>query len=260
MPIQLRRPIRRLTQDEFGELAFGVMRDVFAIHNEMGRFFDECIYKRELAFRREDVRLEEPIDVTFGSFHKRYFLDVLVGDGGIFEIKAAASLAPRHRTQLLHYLMLADVAHGKLVNVRAETVVHEFVNTQWDRAKRTAFEVSLERWQTFSEVRDLPDLLLTLLRDVGAGLELGFYEEAIAHFCGHCEADVARTVHVAGRAVGEQRFRLIAPDVALELTALDGRSDFESHAHRLLAHTDLRAIAWVNIHPKQVTFTTLTPP
>lgn len=79
MPVTLQTPIRNLSQDDFGELAYEVLRHVFAIHNELGRYFDESIYKRELAFRMPNVRLEEPIDVVFDSFRKRYFLDVLVG-------------------------------------------------------------------------------------------------------------------------------------------------------------------------------------
>jgi hypothetical protein len=57
MAVTLPIPIRRLSQSEFGELAFDVMRHVFAIHNEIGRFFDEKIYKRELARRLPRVRL-----------------------------------------------------------------------------------------------------------------------------------------------------------------------------------------------------------
>ena len=45
MPISLGIPVRRISQDEFSELSFEVMREVFAIHNEIGRFFDEKIYK-----------------------------------------------------------------------------------------------------------------------------------------------------------------------------------------------------------------------
>jgi hypothetical protein len=43
MPIALRVPVRRLSQREFGEIAFEVMRHVFAIHKEIRRFFDETI-------------------------------------------------------------------------------------------------------------------------------------------------------------------------------------------------------------------------
>jgi hypothetical protein len=44
MPIALQVPLRRLSQREFGEIAFEVMRHVFAIHHEIGRFFDETIF------------------------------------------------------------------------------------------------------------------------------------------------------------------------------------------------------------------------
>ena len=73
------------------------MRDVFAIHNELGRIFEEDIYKRALAVRRHDVRLEEPIDVTIRTFTKQYSMDVLVAGGGLFEFKAVDYFVPRHR-------------------------------------------------------------------------------------------------------------------------------------------------------------------
>lgn len=145
MPTTLPCPIRRLSQREFGELAFEVMRHVYAIHNEIGRFFDENIYKRERARRVGDVRLEAPVVVTFDSFQKRYFLDVLVSDAGVFEFKASQALAPSHRAQLLQYLLLCDVAHGKVINVRPKTVQHEFVNTHWRHADRIRFDVQAAR-------------------------------------------------------------------------------------------------------------------
>jgi len=45
MPISNRTPIRRLSQAEFGDISFEVMRHVFAIHNDIGRFFEEKIYR-----------------------------------------------------------------------------------------------------------------------------------------------------------------------------------------------------------------------
>ena len=260
MPISLRVPIRRLSQLEFGELAFDVMRHVFAIHNEIGRLFDENIYKRELAQRLPGVRLEEPIDITFDSFQKRYFIDVLVGDGGLFEFKAVEVLSRRHRAQLLHYLLLCDVGHGKLINVRPGDVQHEFVNSNWARADRSKFTVRSADWNAhLPGVTELRDLLTAMLHDLGSGLGTALYEEALTHFFGgiaKVEADVR--VKVDGRDVGHQRCRLIAPGVALKITGFNGTLDaFEVHARRLLAHIDLRAIAWVNINMKEVTFTTL---
>ena len=260
MPISLRTPIRRFSQNEFSELSFEVMRHVFAIHNELGRFFDERIYQQELAHRMPNVRLEEPVDVTFDSFHKRYFLDALVADGAVFEFKAVEAFTGWHRAQLIHYLMLCELGHGKLINVRPAKIEHEFVNTNLRHADRTAFGLETSRWNNnLPGAGQLRDGLLAFLADVGTGLAIALYEEVVTHFFGgpaRVEADVA--VLLNGRRIGHQRVRLIAPGVAVKITCLDRKQvGFEEHARRLLNHLDLHAIAWVNIHVKQVTFTTL---
>ena len=102
MPIHCPVPTRLLSQEEFGALSYEVMADVFAIRNELGRFFDEAIYKQALAARRPDVELEVPVDISFKDFSKRYFLDALVARGRLFEFKAVERLSPRHKAQLLH--------------------------------------------------------------------------------------------------------------------------------------------------------------
>ncbi|MBM3878691.1 MAG: GxxExxY protein [Verrucomicrobia bacterium] len=81
MPIIVHGPIRRLSQSEFRDLSYTVMRHVFDMHRDLGRLFDEKIYKRELARRAPAIRLEVPVTVSLGSFTKKYFLDVLVGLG-----------------------------------------------------------------------------------------------------------------------------------------------------------------------------------
>jgi GxxExxY protein len=108
MPISIRGRIRRLDDREFGEVVFETMRQVFLLHQELGRFFDERIYQRELVFRVAGAQTEVPIDVTFEDFCKTYYIDLLVGGGAIFELKTVQALAPRHRSQLMHYLFLAD--------------------------------------------------------------------------------------------------------------------------------------------------------
>lgn len=260
MPIILHTPIRRLSQAEFGDLAFGVMRCVFEIHQELGRFFDEKIYKRELAARHPGMQLEVPIEINHAGFAKTHFLDVVVAGGGVFEFKAAETFTPRHRAQLLHYLLLAEVAHGKLVNLRPESVEHEFVNTTLTHADRVCFEVIADQWNdrvpgagTFRET------LTAILRDWGTGLDLQLYEEALTHFLGG-EAQVLTEVEVRmpNHTLGHQKLRLAAPRVAFKVTALnETHGGFESHARRLLRHTDLGAILWANVGLKMVTFTTL---
>ena len=133
MPIILKHPTRRMSQAEFGDLAYEVMRVVFRIRDELGRFFDEKIYKRELALRVPGAELEVPIEVSHRSFTKLYFLDVLVSGGAVFEFKTVEALTRRHEAQLLHYLLLAELPHGKLVNLRPEILEHKFVNVGGSR-------------------------------------------------------------------------------------------------------------------------------
>src|SRR2546422_9593766 len=178
MPIIVQSRIHRLSQAEFGELAYAVMGCVFQIHSEFGRFFDEKIYKRELAQRFPGVGLDVPIEVTYASFTKLQYLDVLVAFGGLFEFKAAEAFVPRHPAQLLHYLLLAELGHGKLVNVRTESVEHEFVNTTLTRDDRIRFEIEDALWKDRAPgARPFQEVLTALLRDWGTGLDLQLYEE-----------------------------------------------------------------------------------
>ena len=261
MPISTPIPIRHLSQSEFGEIAYAVMEQVFAIHKEFGRFFDEKIYKRELARRMAGVTLEVPVDVTFGSFTKRYFLDVLMGGGALFEFKCAEEIHPRHRAQLLHYLLLLDLNHGKLINMRTEAVQHEFVNATLTTAARGQFTVDTARWRARSEgAAQLEGILIPMLRELGTGLDLNLYEEALAHLLGGA-ATMLRDVPVASAddtPLGVQTMRLITAASAFKLTAFKTfQPAYAEHCRRLLTHLPLKAIQWANIAHRQVTLTTI---
>ncbi|MSU23950.1 MAG: GxxExxY protein [Opitutus sp.] len=261
MPI-IRPPLLRcLSQDEFRELAFTVKGIVIDIHREFGRFFDERVYKLELARRVPGVRLEEPVDVTHLGFAKRYFLDAVVADGGLFEFKAAETFSPRHRAQLIHYLMLCDLEHAMLLATRADRVVSEFVNTFYPLTKRLQYRIDASHWDTMSAgATKLEEITRALLADWGAGLDVSLYEEALTHFLGG-ELSVVRPVQVttAGVPLTEQKVRLNAERVAFKVTAFaELPSSFESHAQPFIQHTDLTAIQWININPECVSFTTIT--
>jgi GxxExxY protein len=254
MPVSTRFRPRRLSQAEFGEIAFEILRHVFAIHRELGRFFGEPIYKRELEHRVPGVRFEEPIDVTYGKFHKRLYIDALVGDGAPFEFKAVDALTGAHRAQLMQYLMLCELAHGKLINMRSESVTHEFVNSNWTLNDRRRFEIDDRHWRpSFAGAAEFHDFMIELLRDLGTGLTIPLYEEAATS----CEADVR--VFVDDRTVGEQHIRLAASDTAVRVTAFESPPDpLESHMRNWLAHLDVRELAWLNIGKRVATFTSIS--
>lgn len=128
MPVTVHAETRRMDQDEFGRVAYDVMKCVFGLHNALGRFFHEDIYRDEIAWRFPGSRKEVQIEVCFRDFRKDYFMDLLVNAGAVFELKAVQALTDRHRSQLMNYLLLAELPHGKLINLGPELVEHEFVN------------------------------------------------------------------------------------------------------------------------------------
>lgn len=262
MPIHCPIVTKRISQAEFKALASEVVGHVIDIHNVFGRFFDELIYKKELADRMGGVMLEVEIVVTHGSFSKSYFVDVLVNSSGVFEFKAADVIHARHRGQTLNYLLLLDLAHGKIINVRPESIGQEFVNCPARLADLKNPVIVDARWNAGIAGADrLREVLMELIADWGAGLEIGLYEEALSHFLGG-EDKVLLPVPVFGKKghLGDQRMRLVAPDVAFKITGLQERLDkFEEEARKLLKHTALSAIHWINITQTTVHCTTLTP-
>jgi GxxExxY protein len=262
MPIIPSITTRRLSQKEFGALAYEVMDHVFAIHGDFGRFFDEKIYKKELAARMNGVHLEVFVDVVHGSFTKRYFADVIVGDGGLFEFKAADAIHPRHRGQIIHYLLLFDLSRGKIINVRTEEVKHEFVNCNSRLANLRRPFIMEDEWNRNTPgAESFRDTLTALVEDWGAGLDLALYEEALQHFFNKSQP-LEPTVPVFGNSghLADQRMRLVTPESAFKLTTFSEPPDsFISNTRKLLRHTPLKIIHWANLTHDQITLTTIHP-
>ena len=257
MPITVPADLRRPTQEEFGRTAYAVVGEAFRIHAELGRFFDEKIYQRELAARLPDARAEVPIEVAFADFTMVYYFDLLVADGSIFELKTVQTIHARHRAQLLHYLLLTEVPRGKLINFRSESVEHEFVNTTLRHCDRRKFRIADDGWTAHREVRGL---IVDVLRDWGTGLDVNLYTDMLTHFLGGEEyvfSDV--DIVVDGWPRGVQKMRLLEPRIAFKISALAQKQmpKFEEHLRRFLRHTALDALQWINITRDIVTFKTL---
>jgi GxxExxY protein len=251
-----------MTQDEFGQVAYEVVGHAFTVHGKLGGIFDESVYrttlKHILAPRAED---EVRIKLTHSGFEKNYFIDFIVDLGGLFELKAASHLHDRHRQQLIQYLMLTDLRHGKLINFGGEKVTHEFVNCHETTEHRRSFQVNLSRWSSkATDARNFQSMVIDLLRDWGTGLDQGLYHEAITYFLGGSHA-VHRPIETfwQGNAIGKQNADLVAPDTAFEITCLRKAAEaYEPHLRRFLINTNLNRIFWVNVVSGEVTFTLLS--
>lgn len=143
MPVECSVAVEPLDQEDFHRIDRRVMGEIFAMHNSMGRFFDERNYQCEPAAccggLGIDARRELEVCVTHGDFAKSYFLDLLIGRGCIYGLKTMASLGPLHDKQLIHYLLLTDLGHGKLVDFRPGSVGTRVVSTRLRHADRKNF-------------------------------------------------------------------------------------------------------------------------
>jgi len=266
MPIEVNVPIEILNQEQFHALDRQVMRIVFDVHNEFGRLLDEQLYKREIAARctaagLEPVEREVGIRVSHESFFKHYSMDLLICRGYMLEGKAAERLVAAHRAQSLNYLLLAGMRHGRLVNFRTGLIAHEYISTTLTPEERRSFIVEDKEWiEENDRSRLLKNKTVDLLRDWGGFLDGNLYREALIHFLGGAST-VNRPVQILSgtRQVGSQNLNMASDDTAFAFTTLQGNSGpMGEHLRRLLGHTPLQRIQWINLNRQQIEFVTLS--
>ncbi len=266
MPIECPAGIRAIPQEEFHELDYTVIRLVFDIHNELGRLWDERVYKNELAFRCKnvgfaDTRVEAPIRVSFQSFSKTYFIDVLVNGTAVYELKAAATLTQRHRKQAIQYLLLTGLNHGKLVNMRPPSAQYTFVSTQLTPERRRRYRIEDSAWlDADRDAAWLKTTMLDLLSDWGAFLPAELCQQAVVHLRGGEEKVVGDIEIVDGpRDMGTQHAHLLSPSTAFRLSAVTrDPTAYEQQLRKFLSHTRLRTLQWTNLDHHTITFKTLS--
>ena len=266
MPIETKVRTRKISRDDFYQLDYKVMGLAFTVHNDFGRFWDERIYQRELAHccinaGFDNVLIEAPIIVSYKDFRKRYFVDLLIDDAIVYEFKAVKELRGEHHRQTLNYLFLFGLTFGKLLNFRPSSLESRFVSTTVATNDRFRFVVDEAQWVNLdAESEWLKALMLDLLHEWGAFLDTNLFVQAVAHFRGG-EERVLKDVQVLGgsRRLGYQRMNLLTPEVAFKISAITSDLNFyEQHLQRILNHTALRAIQWINLNHNKIQFKTIT--
>ncbi len=254
MPIERPCNLEAVHQQDFAEIAYEVIRHAYAIQNELGPFFDECIYRNALRLRLGGTaQAEVRIGVRFDDFLHEYYMDLLVSNCAVFELKVVSSLGNAHRSQLMNYLLLCELNHGKLINFGPPQLEHEFVNAHLTKQQRTSFDVHFENWQA----TNLSDWLIDFFHDIGTGLDASLYEKAACHFFGG-EENVVHWVDIPS--LGRQKAKLSSADWAFDVTTLHNRSlkSYEYGLQRFLRRTKLEGLHWVNIDRNLINFRSLT--
>src|SRR5689334_2308739 len=121
MPVACPIAPEPLSQEDFGKLEYEMVRFAYEAHNCFGRLCDEEIYQNDLAARIRaaclgSVHREVPLTITHGTFSKSSFLDLVLANSAVYELKTAENIIDEHEAQLLNYLLLWGGAHGKIIN------------------------------------------------------------------------------------------------------------------------------------------------
>lgn len=265
MPILTDVSPQRLSEPKFKEIAYQVTGAAFELHNRYGQFFSEKVFKYELAdaCRRRGftrVHVESPVAISFDSFSKKYYVDLLVEDGALFELKTEQAIHPAHEAQTLNYLFLLELNRAKVFNFGAHSLEHRFVSTALTANDRRLFEVIDARWTAVDVASErFREVFIDLLHDWGSCLQLPIYYDAIIHFFGGQEA-VIKTIPVVcdERHVTTQRAHMLNSNTAFKLTAFrEDHSAIEEHLQRFLRNTALEAIQWINMNGRTIEFVTL---
>jgi GxxExxY protein len=119
---------------DHADLTRRVIITFFDVYNELGPGFLESVYHaalaEALAAHGVHADREVPIDVFFRhSVIGRFYADLVVENRVILEVKAVRNLAPKHQTQLLHYLRSTAMEVGVLLNFGARPQFRRLIYT-----------------------------------------------------------------------------------------------------------------------------------
>ena len=106
---------------KYKTLTAAIISLFYKVYNRLGYGFLEKVYENAMMYEFKKAEIpavsQSPIKVLYEEeILGEYFADILVDDKVIIEIKAAKSLTPDHKAQLLNYLKATDKEVGLLLN------------------------------------------------------------------------------------------------------------------------------------------------
>ncbi len=267
MGIKFNKNINHISKDEYHDLDYKIMGLAFRVHKELGKFWNEKVYQYSLAkLCKEngfDVDVEVPIIITFKNYIKRYYIDILINNSIIYELKATDSIGSNHRNQALNYLIFTDCNYGKLINFGGTSVKAEYVTTSLTRNDRYIFSLMFDKWIDIDDdSKWLKELIVSLLRECGAFISFQFFYDVIYFFRGGKENVVKPIkVNLDKIFVGTQNFNLLNNKTAFNLsciTKIETKNYYKKSLERFLAHSELESMQWINFNHHNIEFETIT--
>ena len=110
---------------------------------------------------------------------------ILLNNGVIYELKTVKTLDDSHKQQLINYLLLTGIKHGKLLNLKSSSVEYEYVSTTLTKNDRYNYNIDFKEFIIKTDkCAYLKKILIELLEDWGMYLDINLYNQALMFFLG----------------------------------------------------------------------------
>lgn len=111
-----------MNKERFEYLANQIFQAALEVHKTLGPGLLESVYEfslvKELQLRNIFVQYQVKVPLSYKGHDtgKEFFIDILVENEIVIEVKSVDELHPIHQAQLLSYLKLSDKRLGFLIN------------------------------------------------------------------------------------------------------------------------------------------------
>ena len=111
-----------MTEQEYEKLGNKILNCAIEVHRNLGPGLLESVYEvcllAELKRKGLNVKnqVELPVFYKGEKLNKTFFIDILVEDAIVVELKSVENLLPVHEIQLLTYMKLGNFKLGYLLN------------------------------------------------------------------------------------------------------------------------------------------------
>ena len=113
----------------YPELSYRIMGVLFAVHNELGPNLAEKHYQRVISdkFNKEHMKFESQVKIVLEGERPigSYYIDFLVENKIILEIKATPRISRNNILQILRYLRATGLELGLLVNFSRRELIYK---------------------------------------------------------------------------------------------------------------------------------------
>lgn len=122
-----------ITQKHINDLSYKIVGCAIEVHKELGpglleNVYEKCMIEELLA---QNLEVKEQVAVTIKYKGKQVdanlYIDLMVSELVIVELKAVEKLLPIYKAQLLTYLKLTGKPKGLLINFNSENITKELV-------------------------------------------------------------------------------------------------------------------------------------